>query len=436
MNNLKKNGALYLLEKISNIIFTLMVMILISRTYGPENIGKLAYINSISGILIILPTLGFDHFVVRDLVEKKEEGELFGTVFLCQIVGWLAYTAILYLLVWFSDSTATGIYLASMVALTTIFTRLASIRLYFEAEQNPKLITKVVIGVRLIELLFVIVLINIKAKYIFSASNILLQAFLLSVFLLIAYQKNGVGIQNWRFSYGRANELVAESWPFIISGLIFPIYLNIDMVMIKYFMDDYSVGIYSVAMKIITQVSFFGTVFSALLFPVIIKIKLHQPERYRCAVLSSVSLVLMISVLGVLFSILISKHLIPLLFGAEYTPSIAVFNILSMVWLFLWPASIFTRLLVIENATKVEMVKTFMAALANIALNLLLIPKYGLEGAAIASITAYFISDLLMYGLFKQTRWFFNTWWKSFLMIFLFWRIVKSIKRLEHDINV
>ncbi len=433
MKNLTSNGGFYLLEKSSSIIFALLIMMLISRTYGPENIGKLAFINSISGLLIILPTLGFDHFVVRDLVKKKEEGELLGTVFTCQVIGWLVYAVVLYFFVVFSDAGTDEIYLTGMVALTTLFTRLASVRLYFEAQQKPKIIAKMVISVRLIELLFVMILIYLHARYIFTATNILVQAFLLSVFVLFSYQKKGIGIENWRFSYDKAKALMMESWPFIISGFIFPIYMNIDVVMIKYFMDEYSVGIYSVAIRIITQISMLGTIFSSLLFPIIVRLKINHPQCYRDTVISSVSLVLVFSLVTVVFLVLSAKYLIPELFGNEFRPAIPVFNILSIALMFLWPAGIFTRLLVIEAATKIEMIKTLIAALMNVLLNILLIPKYGLEGAAIASVSAYFISDLLMYTLFRQTRWFFYAWCKSFLMIFVFWRVVK---KLDHDLKI
>lgn len=410
MSKLVKNGAFYMVERFVNIGFTIVSGMLIARTFGPSNIGKLAYIQSISGMLMMLPTLGFDHFVVRDIVNKKDEGGLLGTVFTLQGVGWILYVLMFFIIIAQIDTSSESYILYLIVVSTTLFTRLASISLYFQAKQRPDIIARATITSRALALVFVVISIANNASFITVANYLLIQSAVLAVIQLISYQKNGIGILKWNFDYKRAKDLARESWPFIISGMIFPIYMNSDILMIEYFMDDYSVGLYSVAMKLMTQLNFVGYIITILLFPKIIKLKENKKEEFRDLVLFTITILLTCALLGIIGTVVVSDFVVTLFYGAEFYESASILNVLTLVWLFLWPATLFTRLLVLEKATHIELAKTTVAAIANVLFNMFMIPKYGLNGAAIASVSAYAISDLFMYACFQKTRWFVSVW--------------------------
>jgi O-antigen/teichoic acid export membrane protein len=64
------------------------------------------------------------------------------------------------------------------------------------------------------------------------------------------------------------------------------------------------------------------------------------------------------------------------------------------VFVFLGVAS--GKYLIAENYTKITFVRTFFGMIVNVVLNLILIPKYGIKGAAMATLISYFVSVFFM----------------------------------------
>jgi O-antigen/teichoic acid export membrane protein len=61
------------------------------------------------------------------------------------------------------------------------------------------------------------------------------------------------------------------------------------------------------------------------------------------------------------------------------------------------------KYLEVENLNKIILSNTIYGAVSNIALNIYLIPKWGIVGASVATLISYFIM-LFSVGLFKKTR--------------------------------
>lgn len=100
--------------------------------------------------------------------------------------------------------------------------------------------------------------------------------------------------------------------------------------------------------------------------------------------------------------------LIIVLFGQDYHEAgeIVIIHVWSSVFVFL--GVVFSKHLVAESLTKLDMQRTLLGAISNILLNFLLIPAWGVVGAAIATLLAQFITnigyDLMDRRLYKQLR--------------------------------
>ena len=96
-----------------------------------------------------------------------------------------------------------------------------------------------------------------------------------------------------------------------------------------------------------------------------------------------------------------SEFLVNILFGEDYAQSAKVLKIhaLSMVFVFVGVA--FEKYLINENLTVISLKRTLVGAISNIVLNIYLIPKMGINGAAIATVISQFIANF-MYDLFDK----------------------------------
>jgi O-antigen/teichoic acid export membrane protein len=100
---------------------------------------------------------------------------------------------------------------------------------------------------------------------------------------------------------------------------------------------------------------------------------------------------------------LLAKPIINILFGAQYLAAAPILQIYIWSSLGLFIGSGVGSYLTAENKTKTIFGINFFAMLINIALNLILIPKYGLVGAAWATLVAYSIMPLWLLTIRKKT---------------------------------
>ena len=98
-----------------------------------------------------------------------------------------------------------------------------------------------------------------------------------------------------------------------------------------------------------------------------------------------------------------SGPIVSILFGNEFreaAPVLAI-HLWASIAVFLGVAS--SQYLLIEQLQKISFYRTLIGLICNIFLNLILIPRMGAKGAAIATVVSYFVS---VFGLifFKSTR--------------------------------
>ncbi|MDD3084037.1 MAG: polysaccharide biosynthesis C-terminal domain-containing protein, partial [Candidatus ainarchaeum sp.] len=78
-----------------------------------------------------------------------------------------------------------------------------------------------------------------------------------------------------------------------------------------------------------------------------------------------------------------------------------------------------------EKLFKITLYSSIMGAIINIVANLILIPSYGIIGAAFATILSYFFVAYLSNLFFKETRFLFWVQLKSLNLV----RVISEIRK-------
>jgi O-antigen/teichoic acid export membrane protein len=120
----------------------------------------------------------------------------------------------------------------------------------------------------------------------------------------------------------------------------------------------------------------------------------------------------------------VSPLIYKLLFNHEYAYAAPVLSvhIWSGVFVFLGAAS--SQYLIAENLSKLTFVRTGVGAIVNIGLNLILIPKMGMMGAAIATLAAYASAPIFTIFIPKVSEQGMMMF-RSLFLISLFRKIIK-----------
>jgi len=162
---------------------------------------------------------------------------------------------------------------------------------------------------------------------------------------------------------------------------------RIDILFLGKFASAYETGIYSAASRLVLGFIIIGSSFAAVLVPKLSRVVDSKTELIRQFKL--IWKVVVLLVIGIIFSALISPWIIPLIFGNSFVQSVLVFQSLSV-------AAIFFMLSIPSNTTLLALGHSkFIGSLSLIqliivtALSITLIPQLGAQGAAIALILAY-----------------------------------------------
>ncbi|MDP1629045.1 MAG: polysaccharide biosynthesis C-terminal domain-containing protein, partial [bacterium] len=135
--------------------------------------------------------------------------------------------------------------------------------------------------------------------------------------------------------------------------------------------------------------------------PALIRLE-DTKEKYQRIIIKPTHALMALALPLVAGGVILAYPIIKLIFGSQYLDSIPAFKIV----LFLIPISyawnILTVALFVKNLQKNNMIYAAIAAGINILLNLILIPAFGLTGAALATIISQFAGFSLALGLFKK----------------------------------
>ncbi len=416
------NLSWLLIDKVVRIGLGLFVSFWIARYLGAELFGRFNYALAFVMLFGSLATLGLDTIVVRNIVRTPDQAdEILGTAFwLKAVAAVLTCLLTVVLIALLRPDDMLVIVMVAIIAGGNIFQAFTTIELWFQANMESRSMVyarnAAFLGLTLIKIGLIVIQAPLVAFAWASAAEVALGA----ICLVVAYRLRGEALQRWRYSHTQARQLLADSWPLILSGLMVTVYMRIDQVMLGQMIGDTEVGIYSAAVRLAEFWYFLPVVIVTAVFPNIVAVKDISEDLFYARLQRLYNLVVLIGYAVALPTTLFANWVVVLFFGEAYLsagPMLAV-----LIW-----TSIFTGLgvarssfLTTMNWTKLHFFTVFAGCLINIGLNLLLIPAYGGLGAAIASCVAYwfaahgacfFYSPLVRTGMMMTRALFYPKVW-------------------------
>lgn len=213
------------------------------------------------------------------------------------------------------------------------------------------------------------------------------------IFRLFKKQKNDSVLLNETdpFTY---SFIAHKSYPMAISNLAIFLMMTFDVVFLKKFKGDETVAYYAVAMKL---VSILFMINNSVYISVSLKIAQLYTDKNRTELLKalkqSARIIVLLTLPVVLFVCLFSENIL-YFFGENYTQAKQALLILMVGQLmasFFGVSAIYLNMTGRQNIFQIVLI---FAVLVNLTLNVILIPKYSLTGAAIA-----FVSSLLFWNI-------------------------------------
>lgn len=400
------NMFLNVMRTCSGIIFQLITFPYVSRTLGVDNMGRINYSLSIISYFSLLASLGINIFAQREGAKYRDNDDKFNLIasriYTLNVLTTLLAAICLYILVLNSDSLSTY-RLIILIQSVSIFTTTLGIEWINIVFEDYKAITIRTLLMYLISIVLTYSLVRSPNDITIYVGIQSLVNILICIFNRIhcrKYVKISLIVDWMTLAY------LKKSLIFFANNLTITIYVNIDMIMLGSLRTSYDVGIYSVPVKIY---SILKTILSSIYIVMISRLTslIWKKEygRFKELFTSNTKLLvtLLIPVSFLLFTL--SDKTILIMSGPEYAKSTTSLQILSISLVFAILGGLITNCVNLPlNKERVNFLASLSAAIINIILNIIIIPKYGANGAAMSTLVAEFFVFIITIVTFKMRR--------------------------------
>ena len=378
--------------------------ILISKLSGPEGLGIFTLVTVNANLSSIFTSLGISSGIgfqaSKNDISTKALLKLTWLSSSIQLMLILVIEIIVFLisgkfLIWNSSWYLFGF--AGIILFLTISISEKYFALYngyFQLNKYNLIVTAITGLIVLICSIWLFILKKVPIESIlivFVFANIV-QVILLHFFL--SYQKKQHNNDN--ISWKR--DLFSYSTIAFFSNCLYFIALRVDYWIIGLFNSKEQLGYYALAVRLSQLIWILPTLLAALIIPKVGKIDFKNQNIERL-----IRLVFSFNLFGGLILAFSSFYLIPLIFGKEFTRSILPFCLILPGIVLLSLQIILSAYFSGKGEIKTNLITSIVLLIVIILLDLLLIPRFGIIGASIASSFAYSISGLFTYYLYCRS---------------------------------
>ncbi len=399
-----KNTMWIMAERIVQMMISLVVGVISARYLGPSNYGILNYGASLVVLFTAISKLGLENVIIRDLVDDRQKnGVILGSAMVMRLISsGLSILCITIIVTILKPNDSVILVTSVLQAIAMIFQIYEILDFWFQSNLNSKYVSIAKTIAYVVVAGYKIILLILKKPVEWFAFSTTLDYLLILIMTFFMYKKNNG--QKLKFSLKISKSLLARSYHFIISGIMISIYGQMDKLMIGSYINEKEVGLYSAATTISTMWGFIPEAIINSMRPVIFEASKVSEELYlrRQKLLYAITFWL-----GMLFAIgitIFSTLIINILYGQEYIGAKSALLVSAWYPTFAYLGIARNPWTVINNKNKYTKKYVFWGATVNLILNSLLIPKYGIAGAAIATLIAEIVVSMIAPLFYKETR--------------------------------
>lgn len=410
------NSGWLIFDKVMRGLLALLVGAWVARYLGPEQFGELSYVLAYLTLFQSLAYLGLDGVVVRDIAriqhdtlsdeaKKQKIGQLLGTVFAVRLIAgtvcWLIAVGGMWWL-----STPNNALLVALAGASLVFQAADSVDLWFQSQSQSRrtvmaklLAYSVSNGLR-------IAFILADMPLVWFAAAMGVEFALASLALFFSYKQFSCGAKWQADLLHMSKVLVAESYLFAVAGLCNLLSNKIDQIILKQYLGDAALGLYSVFLPIIAICYSIPNMVAVSALPHFSRLYQENQAEFKQKLVRFFAFNYALSIFMVAVIFVFADLIVDYLFGVAYSESKIPFMIYALTaitttsWIAQWAWT--------YNQKKggQQLRQTLIGALLTTALSCVLIPVWGVAGAAVAVVLSQFFA-FVVFNYFADRELFY-----------------------------
>ncbi len=389
-NSIIENAIFYFLKTFFNLLYPIFTFVYASRVLGVEGIGRINFTKNFIMYFVMIAMLGMNYYGVREAAQLREDKEklkeFVSEVFLINLFSSILAYILLAICMCFLHQLQDYRVLLVINSISIVLSGMGMEWLYQALEKYQYIALR--------SILFQIIALCLVPILVKDTDDINLYA-LIGVFatsgfyiLNFFYAKKYICVFNYKI-----RNLKRHMKPILLlfaMAVSIELYTVLDSTMLGFLKGDISVGYYTAAIKINKIMNTLITSLGVVIIPRLSYYlgKQEKEKAYGLAI-NVYQTVFMLSIPAFVGLFVLSKDILYLFCGKEYIIAADTMQILTPIVLII-PFSIITNLQIFVPLKKEKkiLMSTCTGAVINIICNVILIPHFAENGAAIATVLA------------------------------------------------
>jgi O-antigen/teichoic acid export membrane protein len=201
--------------------------------------------------------------------------------------------------------------------------------------------------------------------------------------------------------------LLVASLPLGLALAINEVYFRVDTLIISLYEPYQEVGLYTLAYRILEFTLAFGTIFLTTVFPLLSDAVARDEARARRTIQAAFEVFVIVGAPLVACGLVVAPAVIELAGGAEFDDAATPLRILLVAGALAWVNGVLGVALIAKERQASALWLNVAALSFNVALNFLLVPRYGIVAAAAVTVASELLILAGSYPLMRRYLQFF-----------------------------
>ena len=392
MASLKTNVFLNYINTITGLIFPVITFPYASRILLPDGIGVVNFQMSIINYIVLFTSLGIPLYAVKEIakyrdniaIRNKTTVEITILSLLLCLIGYIAVA----LIGKFVPQVNTNLALFYILSLTILFTAIG-VNWFYQAIEDFKFITIRAVLIRTLAAASLFLFVKDKSDLLIYGA-ITVGSTVGNNVINFVHLKRYISISSLKGLKFNIFKHIRPALRIFVLNLIISIYVQLNTIMLGFMDGDYAVGIYTAGNKIPHIILSLVTSMGVVLLPRCSNLVASgKMDEFKSVCDKATRLVLMLALPFTAGLILLSEPIIEIFCGHAFIDAVPVIYWTAPVILFIGLTNVIgIQILYPLGKENIVIYSTLGGAIVNVALNIILIPKFSAIGAGISTFAA------------------------------------------------
>jgi O-antigen/teichoic acid export membrane protein len=388
--------------RVIQVVLNAWMTFVILDTFGEARFGDYVLVLTVVTLVGLAVDSGLGQIAVREVSRGEDEDATLGTVVGMKLFYALIGVVVIQIVMTAFDPTtelrlaglcAGGIYVADALLVTTATFQSRLQQQYDALVRIVNVVAKTVT---------VVILVSLGATLLpVIAAQMMIP--IVGGLLSLALVRRRFSV-HLRFDRTRVRWLFGQSWYMGLSAFVALAWLRMDLIMIELLLDDRTeLGIYGSAQQPLEYLLIGGSIITTLSLPLMSRYYGKDPDRFLSTHRRTLEVGLGVYALIAVMAFAVGEDVLAIPSDGEFVAAYDPLRLLTLSMLGMGVAVWHAAVLLSAQKQQVTIFVNFGSIMLGIVLNLLLIPRYGITGAAAATLVtgtiAAVVSGVVAYRL-------------------------------------